>query len=109
MFSFPEIRGREDKTFIYKVDQKTRAIITTYSFKEKWSKYLDIVIPKEQLKDIFMLDDLMALPVIIAVSFQDRMVFVKAANLYLDRHKYVQENKAFLPKEKFSLISKVRK
>lgn len=106
MIPFPTVRDREDKTFIYKVDQKTRAIITVYNFKENWSKYCDVAIPESQLKDIFMLDDLMAVPVIIAVSFQDRKVFTKAAILYGKRHNYIQDGKAYLPKELFKLITK---
>ena len=109
VIAFPEVRGRGDTTFIYKVNQKTRGIICAYEFNEDWSKHPDVEISEDSFRDLVKLEDLFLVPIIIAVEYNDRQVFAKVSSLYKDRAKYLHEGNAFLPKDKFELLIKEKK
>ena len=109
VIAFPEVRGRGDTTFIYKVDQKTRGIICAYEFDESWNTHPDVAINEDSFRDLIAIEDLFMVPVIVAVEYNDRQCFTKVANLFKDRARYLHDGKAFLPKEKFELLIKDKK
>ncbi len=109
VIAFPEVRGRGDSTFIYKVNQSTRSIICAYEFDEAWSGTPDVMVSETAFRDMIALEDLLEAPVIIAIEYNDRQVFGKVANFYKDRRNYLHEGNAFLPKDKFELLIKEKK
>ncbi len=105
---FPIVRGREDDTFVFKVKGDTRGIIVTYpkiknGLAETGSE--GFLIPESEMTDIFMIDDLFKAPVIIVVD-ETNMMYAKASDFYLNRHKLIQCGEAFLPKEHFKILKR---
>ena len=106
---FPVVRGRGDRTYIYKYNQKTRGILATYKIEESWVTTCDIEISENEFRDLITLDDLFETPVIVCVEYLDRMVFSKVSNFYMNRRELLQDGRAFLPKEEFELLFKETK
>lgn len=114
-FPMPAIRGREDKAFIYTKDGETKSIIVTYIVDQAWNETLDIQIPQRQMEDIISLEDLFAVPVVIAVEFKDRHVWCHVSKIYMREKLYGQgkgdsiyhDGFAFVEKELLKTLMKV--
>ena len=101
---YPAIRDLS--TWIYKVNQKTRAIICCFDYSEPWSQTLDVPITERQFKDLLTLENMHLNNVIIAVTYNDRKMFARVMDFYEKKDTFIQEGIAYLPKEHFELIQK---
>jgi hypothetical protein len=111
---FPHVRDRGEDTYIWIRDGKIRNVLATYKVDYKHDKLTDLVIKREQLMDLFILENLLLPNVIIVVDFDDCYMFAQVGSIYLRATKhsgkkaadlYDEHGDAFIPLELFGLIT----
>ncbi len=106
LFKFPELWHWNEGVYIYKQDTVISAIICHTKINEAFSEHLDLEMPQDSLRELYLLDNLFLTPVIIAAEYNDKMVVARVTSFLPDKERYFHEDKAYLPKEKFSLLKK---
>ena len=54
-----------------------RSIIVNFDYDENWNTHLDVVVPKPIMRTIFKMEDLFAIPTLIAVNYNDKQCYIR--------------------------------
>jgi hypothetical protein len=106
LFKFPELSQWNGEVYMYKVDSEISAVICMAKVNEAFNDNLDFMLPEKSLDELYLTDNMLLTPVIIAVEYNDRMVVARVSSFLADKARYYHDGKAFLPKEHFNLLRK---
>lgn len=91
-----------------------KMIVINFDIDEDWKQHLDVVVPKKIMKTVLKMEDLFAIPCVIAVNYNDRQSWVRVMDVYMRLRdffgktmgKLTFEDDVYIPKDMFKLLIK---